>query len=582
MGSVLVFSRGLLNPFALPKATLVVVIALASTALTAVQVATGARFVVRDRTAFVLLAGVAGAFCLTTSLSDLPGLSFVGQYGRWSGLVAYGSYAALGAVAATAFDDRWTKRLLHSLVGAGLVVIVYALLQRIGADPFSWETRSTRAVFSTVGSSNFLAAIAGLLVPLGLWQAYEPGHAKAIRLVGATLALGAGTVVVFAGAAQGYVVALLSTTVFATAVLAPRVKSLVGGRRTRAVLFGLAAVTAGALGLFAGTSLVEEFTDVGTEQRLFLWRASIGIFADHPVVGTGLGTFANHSARYLPAEFHLRFPQEIADAPHSVPLGMFANGGALLGGLYLAFIVLIAVRLVSAFRARGDVERRLVAAVGAVWLGYQVQSLVSIDDPSIAWVNWVFAGIVLAFGRFGEWRARPRRSRTSGPAALVAAGVATLVLLIPITRPLRADAAAMDAQRAAGRDGVEAIVALDRATSLTPREPRYHFFRGQALGRAVPHEALASFVRAAEHGAGQPFYAMEAARYADRSGEFEVAEFWYEQAQARSPNDPRIALEFAEFHSRRGSAVRARELACRAVFLGLGSEVEDAFPDLAC
>jgi O-antigen ligase len=77
--------------------------------------------------------------------------------------------------------------------------------------------------------------------------------------------------------------------------------------------------------------------DASLSERREFWSAGVGIFRDNPVLGTGLDTYAHHFLAYRPAS-HARVNLiATTDAPHSVPLGMFTNGGVILGLAWLAW-----------------------------------------------------------------------------------------------------------------------------------------------------------------------------------------------------------------------------------------------------
>ena len=153
----LVLWRGSLEAFAVPKAT-VVWLAGAAVALVGLWRALQTGAVRRPfatpahiaLTVFLVLAVVA------TITGDAPWRSVLGHRGRSGGLATYLGGALLFVAAARALATRGADRLLVAVGLTGAAVATYGLVQRVGADPFTWDvTFAERTPFSTMGNTNF-------------------------------------------------------------------------------------------------------------------------------------------------------------------------------------------------------------------------------------------------------------------------------------------------------------------------------------------------------------------------------------------------------------------------------------------
>jgi hypothetical protein len=342
------------------------------------------------------------------------------------------------------------------------------------------------------------------------------------------------------------------------AVVEPETVTFFGGPLWHRSILVLAVMAAGVV-LF-GSRVLDQLGS-GLEQRFAFWRTSLSIFASSPIVGTGLETYSAQFTAHRPLSHAMEYEFVLSDSPHSVPLGLLSGGGLLLALTYLATMTVIFWAGLRAVRYADGSERSLYVAVLAAWVAYQVQSSVSIDMPGLIYTQWVLGGILLAGGMAGG-RLRPvlpwvsgkvrlpsvqrdRRWRTVGLALPV---VGVLVLLLgPLTAPLRADLAAYRAQKALDRtDFQTAGDELLRAIDLQPRNGLYA--EGMALVYAesgLLDLAYEERVRSARLRPGNPYSALVAARAAIGMGHLEVAEYWLERAVSVEPNGAEILTDVA-------------------------------------
>lgn len=581
--SAVVFSRQAVDNFAIWKFTLLAVAAVGIAGL-------GAYRIVRTATVRVptdRFALVAGAFLLvgaaTLLVSDDLSVSLIGQYKRWSGLLPYAMYVGLGLLSVRLFRTVTDLRLLlHALLAGGTLVTLYGLLQTIGTEPFyaqALDSGVSRRVFSTLGNSNFASAYMALMLPVSLWHAFDRRSPLWLRVAGALLAAGNLVVVQAAGALQGQLVTVVVLVAAAAALAVDRIPAVARWvANPRQVLLSLGALLV--LGAAGAVVLWDRIVDVigfGGVARVELWKGALAMIGDRPVLGWGFALFGNHFSEYASHSYTDTFGFTQANTTHNVPLGMFVSGGLLLGLAYLAVVVYVG-RVVVQGLIRTEAETRLLVGVfGAIWLGYQLQSAVSMDEPELVVVHWVVAGAIVGFVHqsdvrtFGlPWRpapwargrkgARPsrmaaRRARRAW-AARAASTVAVLVVVLgvfPATRLLRADIAAergTDLTAAAGNGNqtalAEAQSVLATARNLTPWEGVYWFhtavLRERIDDTAGAYEAME---KAAERQPGKVIYTRNAARLALRLDDLDGAARWYRTGIERLPNHVGFLLEAA-------------------------------------
>jgi hypothetical protein len=102
-------------------------------------------------------------------------------------------------------------------------------------------------------------------------------------------------------------------------------------------------------------------------------------------------------------------PNTVTNAAHNVGIDFFASGGwplllSYLGILVIAFIALTKVTL----RSRAYDPK--FVAIASIWLCYQLQSIISINQIGLAIWGWVLSGALVAYERV----TRPKPSTANG------------------------------------------------------------------------------------------------------------------------------------------------------------------------
>jgi hypothetical protein len=542
-----------------------------------------------------------------------------------------------------------------AFVGAHGLVVLYALVQAYGFDPFTWGAGILYVgpVFSTLGNPNFSAGYVGLTLPLLVWAAFGSRLGVVLRMV-AGAGVGVSSVALaYLNSFQGDVAGLAAIAVLgqwawqrgrrersvAVGTALPVVAVIAGvplmlDAPGKGLLLGLAAVLGICSGLGAwlderesevvpddlsgedsGVGQASQFwrrhwvrlvsvlvtvtvggvlvggrvldqLESGLEQRFAFWRTSLSIFASNPLVGTGLETYSAHFTAHRPLSHAIQYEYVLSDSPHSVPLGLLSGGGLLLAVAYAGLMMVILWAGVRAARRSGGSERLMYGAVLSSWIAYQVQSSVSMDVPGLLYTQWILAGVLLAGGA----RTSPRRLvlswATGGPrnragrldriywrkvgAASLSASLFVL-LLGPLTAPVRADRAAYRAQQALDREDYQS--AGDELLSAIDLQRHNGFYSD---GMALVYEesglsvlAFKELDRGARLRPGNQNAAMNAARAALRIGRLDEGLAWLRLAASYGEFTGEVLTESAKHFVLLGRRYEAEQLLAR--FLKLGS-----------
>lgn len=591
VGSPVLILPSTVEPFMLPKMTFLVFLGVAVAALGAARGVWTRRLSLPVSPVTFAVAVFALALVVTTTTSASPSVSLIGFYSRYTGLVPYLTFLLVFVVALSVLDMPFLQLLRRAaLVGLGLVVS-YGLLQAGGLDPIDYRDLRLGETFSFLGNTNFSAAWAGAVSALALTTVFDSAEHKAWRAYATVLTPLTLLYAILTGTSQGPVVAAVALgwagLLLTTAHDSP-VRAAAARRRGVAVAATGVAAVAVLAAVLAALPFLRAQLDQALVERPAFWVAAVRIFIDHPLLGTGLDTYAHHFLAYRPASHALANATATTDAPHSVPLGMFSNGGLLLGLSYLVVVALVAFAVVrGALRLQGP-ARIALAGFGGVWLGYQVQSLISFDVPPLALLHWLSAAVVVTLAAPPRWREitlpgqpaaqrRTRKGKARGAAVVPTStrvlhgmiALAGVVALWLAAYPLRADLVAASAAplTASGRFD-EAVERFARAAALNPAEPTYPFLAGRAHDAAGRHaEALEAAAEAARRDPGTVEYALFAAEQAQLAGRQDEARRWFLESVERDPRDPPVLNAAAAYLRRVGDVSAAERLLERSVGL---------------
>ncbi len=174
---------------------------------------------------------------------------------------------------------------------------------------------------------------------------------------------------------------------------------------------GLLLVLVLGLGLALGPrSFVERFAQVGEsgQSRMTLYRDTLSLIADHPILGVGPGMYRWHFRSYQSQGFGHRY-----DHAHNDYLESAAEWGLAAALLFWAFVFRRLVRALTVFRASRTPRRRGAAlgAAGAI-ASIALHSLVDFSLQIAA--DWIFFCAVLGLA-WGLETAPARRLRRTSP-----------------------------------------------------------------------------------------------------------------------------------------------------------------------
>jgi hypothetical protein len=408
-----------------------------------------------------------------------------GSYGRNNGLLTYLFLVSIFVSVLVLRSSTNFESLIKSLLFAGIINIIYCLWVIMFGDFIGWSNPYGN-ILGTLGNPNFIGSFLGIFFTAYLAFALSKSSSRIVKYSLLVVLPVTAIEIYDSHAIQGRVVAVLGVGILGFLLIRSRFSNVVTvGYLFLGSIAGLFALL-GALQIGPLTNFIYK-TSVSLRGQY--WLAGWNTGESHPFTGVGMDSFGDWYRRSR--DIHaLELPgaNTVVNAAHNVPLDMFAFGGWPLLLTYLSIMglaALAAAKLILRKKAYDPILAVLVTS----WVGYQVQSIISINQIGLAVWGWLLSGALIAYERSSRHEAvetiqpssQPRKkfqSQAIQPQLLlfaVTGGVVGLLIALP---PLTADAKWRSAQLART---VPALQASMEASYFNPQNSSMYLINIQTL-----------------------------------------------------------------------------------------------------
>jgi hypothetical protein len=385
--------------------------------------------------------------------------TFYGAYGRNNGFLLYLLLSLFFLATLTIKSQTMFKPFLVALGFAGLINVAYALWVLAFGDFVGWYNPYGN-LLGTLGNPNFIGSFFGMFSTLLFTFTVAPKVSKNIRIASVIL-----IPFVFLGIVQSHAVQGKVLFISAFAIVSVY---WVRWRFPKAIIsityLGILAIgfVFALLGTLQKGPLEELLYKSTVSLRGQYWYAGWKTGMSNPFFGAGFDSYGDWYRRSR-RESALSFPgvDTITNASHNVYLDIFAFGGWPLVIGYIAIVLAVLVSIVRFYFRTKNFDPIFVSLSG-VWLCYQLQSVISINQIGLAIWGWVFAAAIIAYEKTdrrrtlindknpgligkGSKRVIHRKSPTVISAGLIA-GLSSVLGLIIAVPPLSADVKWRNAQ----------------------------------------------------------------------------------------------------------------------------------------
>ena len=370
-----------------------------------------------------------------------------GAYSRANGAMSYLSIIIIAITVLISTRLNNVNRIFQILALALLLNASYGYLQFSGNDFVDW-VNPYNPIIGTLGNPNFSSSILGLTSLATI--CYATFATKSIYIRSALGILG------LAGVILSYLTeSIQGPLTFVAGVTIALLGSLWISNK-RAIFYPLSVLV-----VVGGTFLIYSMYGYGPlgatlfqytlKLRFRYWQAAIEMMQNHPWLGVGVDSYGEYFRRSKPlALIQSNGPELMTNNAHSTPFQLGATLGVPFFLVYIALQIYVIVRFVKAFNNPTDTAKPLLGLF-AVWVAFQLQSLISLDQLGLSIWGWVLGAAIIGLSFDGATSVAPtvvkgpkkiERTKEVPPAFLkpgIAIG-AIVGFMIALT-PIRADLA---------------------------------------------------------------------------------------------------------------------------------------------
>ncbi len=330
--------------------------------------------------------------------SDVPFTqNLYGEAGRNTGFFTYFFLGLIALGGASLTEREGFRKILYGFFAAGFVNLAYGLWAWLFGDFVAWNNIYGN-LLGTFGNPNFMGAFLGMLGTAFVAYAAAPGQSLKVRIAAFILWVITFLEILQTSAVQGLVLITGGLALVGLFLLAAKAKTIVMPAIYISIV-SLLGFTAVAGALHKGP-LAEYIYKRSVSLRGSYWQTAINIGLDNPLTGVGMDSYGTFYRKYrtVGAATDMPGPETTANAAHNVPLDFLAYGGFPLFIAYLLIVVISAIALAKTARRLKSYDPVFVS-LASIWICYQIQSIISINQLGLAVWGWLLSGLMISYER---------------------------------------------------------------------------------------------------------------------------------------------------------------------------------------
>ncbi len=443
--TILVVSGAVTDPVNAPK---LLSLGIVSSLAAGVMISSGFASFLKESKFLVFTLSLFLFACLCSFFgSESPASQFLyGSFGRNNGWLTYFFLVLILASASSLRNSQSLTKIVNGLLFAGVVNVAYSLWVVTYGDFIGWDNVYGE-ILGTFGNPNFIGAFLGIFISAYTGILLAPQAPKWLKWASLAVLPITAYEIFISKAIQGRVVGVAGIAIIAFFYIRARFKLI------HLVTYSGFAVVVGILALL-GTFQIGPLTKFIYKDSVSLrgqyWLAAWNTGEANPLNGVGMDAFGDWYRRYRDVQA-LEVPgvNTVVDAAHNVPLDMFAFGG---WPLLLTYLMIMGIGAWALIRAalRNKAFDPILAVLAATWCGYQIQSIISINQIGLAIWGWVLTGAAISYERItrvtentitpSSRRARsPKNASSEQARATIFAAIFGLIGLLIAIPPFSAD-----------------------------------------------------------------------------------------------------------------------------------------------
>ena len=320
-----------------------------------------------------------------------------GTYGRNTGFLTYFALSIIFITATQITTQASFHRIQKSLFISGYFNILYCCAAGAGMDIITWDN-PYGAVLGTFGNPNFIGSFMGIFSGVVFVNLLARPKNKKYRLV-LLLSLGSTFVVIYlADALQGLMISLIGISLSLYFYLRIEKRLILASRAYLTLLFfgGITAL----LGILQRGPLTDYLYKPSVSFRGDYWKAGLQMGFSDPLGGVGIDSYGLYYRTFRPLKASTGI-DTTTDASHNVFIDFFVGAGIVA---FICYVSLSIVVLLVSLKYIKNLDKfdPIFFTFFIGWVGYQLQSMISINQIGITIWGWVFGGALIGYTKLDQ------------------------------------------------------------------------------------------------------------------------------------------------------------------------------------
>ena len=321
---------------------------------------------------------------------------FYGIFTRNNGFITYFSLGLFFLNTLLLANKNFLEIFSKSILVIGFIVILFGLLQYFSLVPNELISIN-RQIVGVFGNMNFQSAFLAFITIASFAFIIDKKISKRnkfLSYVVFVLSVIEIFLIYVSGSSQGVYVSLIGVSF----VIYFKIKS--SGNFVVARLYLISNVFMllfGVLGTLNKGPLGKFLYEISIADRGYCMNAGLNMIKSNPVFGVGFDGYSDLYRIYRSDNAVIKKGTDaVCDTAHSVILDIATFGGLPLLFIYLTLVILVIISIVKVVSREKSYNSAFVAVCG-VWVGYQIQAVISINQIGIGLWGWILSGFIIGY-----------------------------------------------------------------------------------------------------------------------------------------------------------------------------------------
>jgi tetratricopeptide (TPR) repeat protein len=247
-------------------------------------------------------------------------------------------------------------------------------------------------MIGTLGNPNFASAMLAILFVLSISGIMLKEIALWYKVIAAIASFISVVAIIKSNSRQGLLVIGISIMFYLTVytyLKSKKLGSLIG-------FVSLALSFTAILGMLQSGPLSALLYKDSVSVRGFYWRAGLEMFKSNWLTGIGVDRYEYYFKQFREPQYSLRYGYEITSSnAHNTFIQFFATSGIVVGLSYILILGYIFYSILAVLTRLNMEDQKKALGLLSGWVGFQSQSLISIDNIGVSIWGWVLSGSLL-------------------------------------------------------------------------------------------------------------------------------------------------------------------------------------------